>query len=161
MTQPPVNGVFRAVWLIIDPDRRRADLIAEAEALLPDLAESAGVVLTGPTSWDTTRHGYDLPGWERWLGYVLVAETPANRVLPDPAVVAADAVADVDWTAVEIALSGERPVNLSPDEKRAAVQLGEKQGMTRTALARRLRLSGTTVNEYAEADLAVDWAVAA
>jgi hypothetical protein len=33
--------------------------------------------------------------------------------------------------------------------------------MTRTAIAARLHLSGTTVNKYAEDDLAIDWTVAA
>jgi DNA-binding CsgD family transcriptional regulator len=163
MSQPPVSGVYRAVWPIVDDTFTREELIAEAQHALAALAAEDAVILTGPATWDTTRTGAEVPGWETWDGYVLIAEAPGFRGnTPDPAAEAANAVADVDWTAIEIALAGERPVKLTASEKRVAVQLAERQrGMTRTAIAARLHLSGTTVNKYAEDDLAIDWTVAA
>lgn len=168
MSQPPASGIYRAVWTIIDPERSRGDLIAEAEPELRDFAAADGVVLTGPVEWDTTRHGYDIPipGWERWLGYVLVAEAPAQvEAEPDPEP-EPDELCEgpvIDWLAVDLALTdervrtGERPVTLTAVEKKAAVQRGERcHHMTRSAISRRLRLSGATVNRYAEAELPVD-----
>jgi hypothetical protein len=82
MSQPPVSGVYRAVWPIVDDTFTREELIAEAQHALAALAAEDAVILTGPATWDTTRTGAEVPGWETWDGYV--PTPPPRRRTPSP-----------------------------------------------------------------------------
>ncbi|PRY53511.1 hypothetical protein [Glycomyces artemisiae] len=160
MSQPPVSGVFRAVWPVVDTTYSRDELIAEAQLALAGLAAAADVIVTGPAAFDTTRTGSEVPGWEDWDGYVLVAEAPARaRRTPDP-VAPVDLPTYIDWVVVERALAAAAPRKLTKIEKKAAVADGIRRGMSYKELADLLKMGWVTVRDYAQADPA-EWTVAA
>lgn len=61
---------FRCVWPVLDPDRRRQDLIDEATEDLPARLKQAGAALVGPVAWEVEYN----PSFDR---YTLVATAPA------------------------------------------------------------------------------------
>lgn len=163
MAQPPVNGVYRAVWPVADDTLTRDELIAEAKFALAALAAESDIIITGPATWDTTRTGSEVPDWEHWDGYVLVAEAPArgrNATIPVVVEPVGPEPVYVDWVVIERALAEAAPRKLSRDEKKAAVHVGERRGITRKALADRLGMAAETVRTYAQAD-PTEWTVAA
>lgn len=162
MAQPTAGdgSVFRAVWPITDDTYSRDELVAEAQLDLAGLAAEADVIITGPAAFDTTRTGAEVPGWEDWDGFVLVAEAPARaRNTPAP-VDPADLPTYADWVVIERALANDAPRTLTKPEKKAAVADGIRRGMSYKELADRLGMAWVTVRAYAQADPA-EWTVAA
>lgn len=74
-------SVFRAIWPITDPDIPARDLIAEARADLPAVANRHGVVLLGNPTTCAIRiaRGQGVPG-SGGAHRVVVAEIPAESV---------------------------------------------------------------------------------
>jgi hypothetical protein len=67
-----------AVWPILDQDRTRAELIAEALDLLPEVAEQTHCMVDGEPVWEV-REGASVPGWGS-VELVLVCTVPAREV---------------------------------------------------------------------------------
>lgn len=162
MAHPPVTGdsVFRAVWPVVDDTYSRDELIAEAKLDLTALAAEADVIITGPATWDTTHTGPEVPEWEDWPGFVLIAWAPARACNTPEPVDPGARPAFVDWVVIERTLADEPTRELTKPEKKAAVRAGVHRGMSFNELAHCLGIAWTTVRSYAKADPA-GWTAAA
>ena len=49
-----MTAVFMASWPITDIDLTQAELVREAEPLVPDMLVAAGAAITGPLDWRVT-----------------------------------------------------------------------------------------------------------
>lgn len=77
--------VLQVVWPVTEPDRKRAELIAEAEDALiaGNYTGATAAVIIGPPLW-TIRDAETTPGWESYAPGVLLvgvmAAEPRERI---------------------------------------------------------------------------------
>lgn len=141
------------------------DVLA-ARLRLADLAEAAGIRLTGPIRMDLTHTGADVPGWEHWTGRIALAladGTLPAELRPGATVHLAATPALAEWTigpidpdryereAVDARLHG-HTVLLSQREYAAAARIGVGEyHLDARRLAARLTRPGLVVTPAAVA----------
>lgn len=132
----PTSCIYQHVWPILDPDRTRSQLVAEAHDLIEELAEQAGVLIVGPP-FCTIEPAAGVPGWTAWPGDVLIARAPAQPIEP---ITEWRERSDIDTTAVDAALAGSLPATaLNTAEKRHVVALLVQAGLSNREIGMRLR----------------------
>lgn len=73
------EGVFRAIWPIVDESRKYAELMREAAAEIPTLCAQAHVRVVGAGRFSIAESVY-VPGSGRFTESVLVYEAPAESL---------------------------------------------------------------------------------